>query len=292
MEKDNNEKPLENDNTEETSKNDSIETTLEEAFDLVLKMIKMDVHGCVYVDIGNYSMQFSGKEKKKHSADKKPARNDNKCGAIYLLQEREFLNSGENVYKIGRTSQEGLKRFDSYPKGSVLYCIRKSDNPIRDEKTIKNVFDDMFENRDDIGREYYQGDLTDMISIFYRHFGHEEDTGVEYYAKGTSSVICDNYDDNYDADDELIAEFIAHIKRDRPDWYKPGQFVPKMLIVEKYNDRHDGNEDTRSFWRRITKLGLKNTFMSKEKICRIPLNVGGSKTYMCFKCLEFNDIIA
>ena len=28
---------------------------------------------------------------------------------IYLLQEREFLKTNENIYKIGKTMQENLK---------------------------------------------------------------------------------------------------------------------------------------------------------------------------------------
>ena len=40
--------------------------------------------------------------------------------SIYLLQEREFINSNENIYKIGRTKQANIQRFNQYPKGSKL----------------------------------------------------------------------------------------------------------------------------------------------------------------------------
>lgn len=30
---------------------------------------------------------------------------------IYLLQEREFIKTNENIYKIGKTKQENCKRF-------------------------------------------------------------------------------------------------------------------------------------------------------------------------------------
>jgi hypothetical protein len=39
---------------------------------------------------------------------------------IYLLQEREFVNAGQPIYKIGKTKQENLTRFTQYPKGSKL----------------------------------------------------------------------------------------------------------------------------------------------------------------------------
>ena len=39
---------------------------------------------------------------------------------IYLLQEREFIKTKENVYKIGMTKKENHKRFNQYPKGSIF----------------------------------------------------------------------------------------------------------------------------------------------------------------------------
>ena len=42
-------------------------------------------------------------------------------GHIYLFQEREFINSGEDIYKVGKTKQEFNKRFSSYPKGTEAH---------------------------------------------------------------------------------------------------------------------------------------------------------------------------
>ena len=44
---------------------------------------------------------------------------------IYLVITREFLKSREQIYKIGKTTQENLARFNSYPNSSVLlfHCI-------------------------------------------------------------------------------------------------------------------------------------------------------------------------
>ncbi len=38
---------------------------------------------------------------------------------IYLIQEREFINSKQPIYKIGRTKQNNYKRFEQYPKGII-----------------------------------------------------------------------------------------------------------------------------------------------------------------------------
>ena len=41
-------------------------------------------------------------------------------GYIYLLQEREFIKTKENIYKLGKTKQENLKRIQNYPNGTKL----------------------------------------------------------------------------------------------------------------------------------------------------------------------------
>ena len=39
---------------------------------------------------------------------------------IYLLQAGEFVDKKETIYKIGKTTQDNLKRFASYPPRSIL----------------------------------------------------------------------------------------------------------------------------------------------------------------------------
>lgn len=39
---------------------------------------------------------------------------------IYLLQEREFIKTKENIYKVGMTKKENYTRFNQYPNGSIL----------------------------------------------------------------------------------------------------------------------------------------------------------------------------
>ena len=45
---------------------------------------------------------------------------ENKSEYIYLLQEREFIKTNENIFKIGKTKQANNKRFSNYPNGSIL----------------------------------------------------------------------------------------------------------------------------------------------------------------------------
>lgn len=41
---------------------------------------------------------------------------------IYLLWERKFIRNKEPIYKIRRTTQTHLGRFNQYPVGSKLIC--------------------------------------------------------------------------------------------------------------------------------------------------------------------------
>ena len=83
----------------------------------------------------------------------------------YLLQPRESIRNKEFVYKVGRTCKEGLQRFDRYPKGSRLIIQMLCMNSIILEKQIIDKFNSLFENSSMYGKEYFKGDVTDMISI-------------------------------------------------------------------------------------------------------------------------------
>ena len=47
---------------------------------------------------------------------------------IYLLHEREFIKTNENIYKLGKTKQEHNKFLKKCPKGSILLVQIKCDN--------------------------------------------------------------------------------------------------------------------------------------------------------------------
>jgi hypothetical protein len=85
---------------------------------------------------------------------------------IYLLQTREFVRTCENVFKIGKTTQENDKRFKSYPKGSILIFQSICKNCDKTEKEIIKQFKNKFIHRKDFGNEYFEGNLDEMIFAF------------------------------------------------------------------------------------------------------------------------------
>jgi hypothetical protein len=83
---------------------------------------------------------------------------------IYLLKEREFINSGEDVYKIGKTTQNNDNRFRQYPKNSILLFQSICSECSSIEKNIISKFCVEFKQRKDIGIEYFEGNFMLMIN--------------------------------------------------------------------------------------------------------------------------------
>lgn len=83
--------------------------------------------------------------------------------SVYLLQTRESLHKNDNVFKVGRTSQDELKRFNCYPKGSKLHLHISCFDGVNVEAKIINTFTDKYDNAEIYGNEYFHGNLCDMI---------------------------------------------------------------------------------------------------------------------------------
>ncbi len=88
------------------------------------------------------------------------------CECCYIVHEREFIKSNQNIYKIGKTTQENIKRFKQYPKGSYLIMQIKVNNCDIFERHIMQLFNKKYIRRIDIGLEYYQGNEQTMMQDF------------------------------------------------------------------------------------------------------------------------------
>jgi len=85
---------------------------------------------------------------------------------LYILQEREFILTRQNVYKLGITKTV-RNRMTSYPKGSKIYCVL----PVEGDPETKclHKFRELFTSRVDIGSEYFEGNINDMINTLYEN---------------------------------------------------------------------------------------------------------------------------
>jgi hypothetical protein len=87
--------------------------------------------------------------------------------AVYIMHIREFINSNQDIYKIGRTSQERTKRADSYPKGSYLLYHTRVKDSCDIENQIMACFKETFIHRREFGSEYFEGDYEEMRDAIY-----------------------------------------------------------------------------------------------------------------------------
>jgi hypothetical protein len=86
----------------------------------------------------------------------------NTNGYIYIIHEREFIESNTNIYKIGRTYNTE-KRIKQYSKYSTFCYFRQTNNMFDDESTLIKMFKDKFIHQNNIGNEYFKGDIILMI---------------------------------------------------------------------------------------------------------------------------------
>jgi hypothetical protein len=95
--------------------------------------------------------------------------NKGQSGHVYIVKEREFLKSGENVFKIGKSTNI-KSRMPSYPKNSLIVIIVHTDNydvHQVERELIQHLKDDpRFVQRTDIGSEYFQCCINDLMEEY------------------------------------------------------------------------------------------------------------------------------
>ena len=146
---------------------------------------------------------------------------------IYLLQEREFIKTNENIYKVGMTEKENHIRFNQYPKGSVLLFQIICRNCRNMENKIKTQFKTEFKLRKDIGNEYFEGDYKNMIDIIYSIVKEEDEIINELEQDKQTEIFdlkcmeckeiefCDEYFKNDEEAISQIGYFLQKVKEFR-----------------------------------------------------------------------------
>jgi hypothetical protein len=79
-----------------------------------------------------------------------------------MVKEREFIRSKEDIFKIGKTTQQPFKRLNAYPKGSSVELLLTVTDCSVIESALIAQFKKTFIQRKDIGAEYFEGNLKDL----------------------------------------------------------------------------------------------------------------------------------
>jgi len=96
--------------------------------------------------------------------------------SIYLLQTRECITQNKCIFKIGRTSQDELRRFNCYPRGSKLHLHISCFDGVTVEKNLVHLFNERYTNVIIYGTEYFEGDLCSMMKDILNIIGYNFDS--------------------------------------------------------------------------------------------------------------------
>ena len=145
---------------------------------------------------------------------------------IYLIQEREFIKTNENIYKIGKSTQENNTRIKQYPKGSKLLFQMICENCHNIEKILIKKFKDNFKLRKDIGNEYFEGDIKNMIDIIFYIITNNNTVSLDIVSSETAKII----------EDEIIEDEIIEDERYEittyEEWIKYNN-IDRLIITNK-----------------------------------------------------------
>jgi hypothetical protein len=104
---------------------------------------------------------------------------------IYLIKEREFIKTEEEIYKIGRSSQYNAKRINQYPNGSIILLIIFCGNSGEIEKCLIIEFKKLFKQRRDIGLEYFEGCFLKMRDVITENVKKLDNITIDKFKKET-----------------------------------------------------------------------------------------------------------
>jgi Meiotically up-regulated gene 113 len=113
---------------------------------------------------------------------------------VYLFHTKEFVDSKEPVYKIGKSTQSNFKRFNQYNEGTLFHFQMSCHNCHDLEKKIIALFKINYVLH--CGREYFKGNYHCMVQDICRIIIDEkEEEKIEEVAQYWFEVVKED-DDN------------------------------------------------------------------------------------------------
>lgn len=186
-------------------------------------------------------------------------------GYVYLLQTRESERRNETIYKIGRTSQKELCRFNNYPKGSCLWLHMRCNDEIETEKRLINKFKKDFEQVELYGTEYFNGDVSKMIEIICNEIGYSCNAPV-CIQKNLNEVngLMNNISE-YEEKNKELAQMNSNLVIEMENLISENNKLKRKL--NGTDEEHSDNEENRRF----KGTAIKQT--ENKKQCNICLKV-------------------
>lgn len=197
-------KPVVNDKSEMTVNNDK-QTKLNIG-EQITKLVNNDKSEMTvnnkYINDNNSDLIEFDSDSESSSDDE--SKSKNKClrmheiptgNYIYLIQEREFVRTGESIFKIGKTTQRLYKRMSQYPKSSMALLSVIVDDCHTAEKDLLKLFHKKYIHRSEIGAESFEGDpaemMKDIVEYQSTHFHRDRyfENNNKYFEKQLKKAV-------------------------------------------------------------------------------------------------------
>ena len=85
-------------------------------------------------------------------------------GYIYIVQEREFVNLNQPIFRVGNT-QTGMARIRKYPNDSKVFFMCNVENAYNLALIVIQSFKKQFTQQNNIGYRYFEGDINEMMLL-------------------------------------------------------------------------------------------------------------------------------
>lgn len=160
---------------------------------------------------------------------------------IYIIHRKEFIDTNQSIYKIGRTSQENpFDRLSDYPKGSKIIMVKQVCKSKMIENEIVKQLSKSFYREKKYGREYFNGNALEIRKIVDNIIDSYELNELRSTNDRTNIILKENENmlKNYkkltNIDDIKINNMVSYIRLDRQDnkVYRGG----KVIEIEKNQD--------------------------------------------------------
>lgn len=202
---------------------------------------------------------------------------------FYFIHQRNYEKDNKLIYKIGRT-HDLERRLNKYPKNSVIHKVVRVSNCYYTETKLINTFHMNFSHRADVGREYFEGDSSNMLKCMdilideldQRIEDNEiNDVLIQYYGRRHRIIVGGKVHDEVNASNKIKV-----LKR----------VIKENKVVRNGEDINDIKYDSRNFSCKVCGKEFKSRdnlkYHVRNKVCV-------DKKYSCKFCgNRFNSDIS
>jgi len=107
--------------------------------------------------------------------------------------------------------------------------------------------------------------LEQIKTVAASQFGDEKNVVINIHLNMIGCTI-NNFAIGSGSD---YSKFVNHILADKPGWFTPNEWLPKSILVEKFNEMYGTDVQSHIFIRNMNSEGLMEKISEREKRSRV-----------------------